>query len=95
MIVGDVTPEFGKSFIVILESVELINSVGSSKPRIGPLSQANVSIEDDDHVYGLFKVFAIDPKDHRNRSRVVVNETAGLAITFVIQRYGGKEAILA
>ena len=73
----------------------MINSVGSSKPRIGPLSQANVSIEDDDHVYGLFKVFAIDPKDHRNRSRVVVNETAGLAITFVIQRYGGKEAILA
>ena len=93
VIVGDDTPELRKYFFVVLEGVELINSLSSSRPEIGALSRANVTIEDNDHVHGLFKVVVIGPRAELNRSRIVVNETEGLAVNLEVQRDGGKTTV--
>ena len=84
VILGDVTPELGKYFVVVLEYAELLATGVSSRPRLGSLSRVNVTISDDDYVYGLFKVFA-----ERNQSKVVVNETEGLSVILKVLRLGG------
>ena len=85
VILGDVTPELRKYFTVVLEYVELVQTGVSSKPRLGSQSSVNVTIEDDDYVYGLFKVFG-----ERNQSVIVVNETASLPLILEVRRQGGK-----
>ena len=84
VILGDVIPELRKYFIVVLEYAELLATIVSSRPRIGSLSRVNVTIDDDDYVYGLFKVFT-----ERNQSKVVVNETENLPVSLEVQRLGG------
>ena len=84
VILGDVIPELRKYFTVVLEYAELLATTVSSRPRIGSLSRVNVTIDDDDYVYGLFKVFT-----ERNQSKVVVNETENLPVSFEVQRLGG------
>ena len=85
VILGDVTPELRKYFTVVLEYVELVQTGVSSRPRLGSQSSVNVTIEDDDYVYGLFKVFG-----ERNQSVIVVNETASLPLILEVRRQGGK-----
>ena len=85
VILGDTRPEFKKYFTVALEYVELLQTGGSSGPRLGLQTNVNVTIEDDDYVYGLFKVFG-----ERNQSLIVVNETEGLAVSLEVRRLGGK-----
>ena len=84
VILGDVRPELEKYFVVVLEYAELLATGVSSRPRLGSLSRVNVTISDDDYVYGLFKVFA-----ERNQSKVVVNETEGLSVILKVLRLGG------
>ena len=85
VILGDVTPELRKYFTVELEYVELLETGVSSRPRLGAPSSINITIEDDDYVYGLFKVLG-----ERNQSVIVVNETAGLPVSLEVRRLGGK-----
>lgn len=86
VIVGDLLPEFTKYFTIKLEHVELVKSgVSLDSPRIGHRSSTNVTIIDDDHVYGLFKVFG-----EQSQSVLLVNETDKLPVSLVIQREGGK-----
>lgn len=87
VILGDVTPELRKYLTVVLESVELLKGGFSSKPRLGSRSSVNVTIEDDDHVYGLFQIFG-----EGNRSRIIVNETARLPVSLEVWRTGGKNS---
>jgi hypothetical protein len=90
VILGDVIPELRKYFTVVLEYAELVQTGVSSRPRLGSQSSVNVTIEDDDHVYGLFKVFG-----ERNQTLIVVNETANLPVSFEVRRLGGKISLLA
>ena len=90
VILGDVIPELRKYFTVVLEYAELMQTGVSSRPRLGSQSSVNVTIEDDDHVYGLFKVFG-----ERNQTLIVVNETANLPVSFEVLRLGGKISLLA
>jgi hypothetical protein len=90
VILGDVIPELRKYFTVVLEYAELMQTGVSSRPRLGSQSSVNVTIEDDDHVYGLFKVFG-----ERNQTLIVVNETENLPVSFEVRRLGGKISLLA
>lgn len=85
---GDVIPELSKYFIVVLEYAEILATTVSFGSRLGSLSRVNVTIDDNDYVYGLFKVFT-----ERNRSEVVVNETEGLPVNLEIRRLGGMSGL--
>lgn len=88
VIIGDVTPELSKHFTINLEYVELVGNGVSSQPGLGAKTRSNVTIEDDDYFYGLFKVFG-----GRNQSQIVVNETADLGVTLYIWRLGGEPLV--
>ena len=85
-ITDDSIPELNETFIVELNTVEVIgrNVLAGNKPQIGSTFSASVVILENDDAHGEFYLYV-----NNNMATISVQEADGLSVPLTIQRMGG------
>ena len=82
----DITPELNETFIVVLNSVQVVGRtvLAENEPQIGSLSSADVIILENDDARGEFFLYA-----NTDMNVITVPESDNLAVTLTVRRLGG------
>ena len=85
-IVDDNTPELNETFIVVLNSVQVVGRtvLPENEPQLGSRSSADVIIQENDDARGQFFLYA-----NTDMNTIAVPESDNLAVTLTVQRMGG------